>query len=259
MSDFDKRYNSIANGFLLMWVLCFFTPLGLFMWFFYSNHETMPQEINDWGVVGDFVGGLSNPIISTMTFMALIFTILQNQKVLKLTEEELAETRKEIEMTRKANEYQAEEFKTQNYLAVKQAELQSTVDALLKTTELVNRSWNKPTDIPINHPAKDGSMVSKYYSLHDMTAPGFGIDPKEFGSDLIPALSEVMTLLTVHKKLLERMHELSPNNPMIESVSWLVKEPMGWIAENTLPNLSQHQIAVIGELKPFYSGLWEGE
>lgn len=155
MNKEDRKLNSIANGFLLMWVLCITAPVSFFFWFYWENGAGMPDDTNGWGVVGDFVGGLSNPFISALTFLALIFTILQNQKVLRINEEELAETRKEIELTRQANEIQAEEFRKQNEQLREESEVNSMSQAMIRLSDKMNFEWEEVRDSVTKATLKD--------------------------------------------------------------------------------------------------------
>lgn len=141
--DYDNKQDNLAKYLWGLWLICMGVPLvsGAVLWVFYYIGLAVPETLKDWGVVGDFIGGMSNPLISGLTFLALIMTILQNQKVLRLTEEELAETRKEIELTREANEKQAEEHANQNELARQEYRLSHIQNALLQLSEAQNTWW----------------------------------------------------------------------------------------------------------------------
>lgn len=57
-------------------------------------HGIFPGSGNraDWGVLGDFVGGVFNPLLSFISFTLLLFTLFQNQKQLELSSRELKES-----------------------------------------------------------------------------------------------------------------------------------------------------------------------
>ncbi|AXX89385.1 hypothetical protein CKA55_12520 [Arcobacter suis] len=74
------------------------------------------------GPFGDFFGGMLNPILTFCSFMALLMTIILQQKELKLTREqveisvkELGETRKATEISSEALLEQSKSLKTQNF------------------------------------------------------------------------------------------------------------------------------------------------
>jgi len=141
--DYDNKQDNLAKYLWGLWLICMGVPLvsGAVLWVLYYCGLAVPEILKDWGIVGDFIGGMSNPLISGLTFLALIMTILQNQKILRLTEEELAETRKEIELTREANEKQADEHAKQNELARQEYHLSHIQSALLQLSEGLNQRW----------------------------------------------------------------------------------------------------------------------
>lgn len=74
------------------------------------------------GPFGDFFGGMLNPILTFCSFMALLMTIILQQRELKLSREqveisvkELAETRKATEISSEALLEQAKSLKIQNF------------------------------------------------------------------------------------------------------------------------------------------------
>lgn len=58
----------------------------------------------EWGLVGDFFGGLLNPILAFVSFMALLYTINLQSRQLDISKLELEATRKELVASRKAQE-----------------------------------------------------------------------------------------------------------------------------------------------------------
>lgn len=78
------RLNLYSGVVLLM--LAVLVPVGLFIekarWWWISPN---PME---WGVIGDFFGGMLNPILAFASFMALLYTIRIQSEELKLTREE---------------------------------------------------------------------------------------------------------------------------------------------------------------------------
>ncbi len=82
-----------------------------------------------WGALGDFFGGILNPILAFLSLILLFITLQQNQKALsqnkealdqnkdalKMNSEELALTREEVEGSKKALELQASILQKQNF------------------------------------------------------------------------------------------------------------------------------------------------
>lgn len=75
--------------------------------FYVSNFNNgLSTDQSVWGTFGDFLGGTLNPILSFLSLLALLFTIVLQNK-------ELQETRKELRQSREAQEEQTESFKAQ--------------------------------------------------------------------------------------------------------------------------------------------------
>ncbi|MDN5062288.1 hypothetical protein O8C86_10610 [Aliarcobacter butzleri] len=79
-------------------------------------------DIDKLGAFGDFFGGMINPLLTFCTFMALLMTIILQQRELKLSREqvtisvkELGETRKATELSSQALTEQAKSLKLQNF------------------------------------------------------------------------------------------------------------------------------------------------
>ena len=90
--------------------------------FLYSFFEFKIKDINSAGVIGDFFGGVLNPIFALIGLFALLQTIrIQSQelktssKALKNSHEELQLTREEAQLSRKALQQQSESIKLQNF------------------------------------------------------------------------------------------------------------------------------------------------
>lgn len=67
------------------------------------------------GPLGDFFGGILNPLLSFCTFMALLMTIILQQKELSLTRKELNETQKATRDSAEALKEQSNSIKIQNF------------------------------------------------------------------------------------------------------------------------------------------------
>lgn len=68
----------------------------LFMWKFGGGLSSGFDTVESWGQAGDFFGGILNPILAYFSFIAVIFTVLQNQKSLRQSNEELQLSRAEM-------------------------------------------------------------------------------------------------------------------------------------------------------------------
>ncbi|MBT8767565.1 putative phage abortive infection protein [Metapseudomonas boanensis] len=81
-------------------------------------------EIQYWGQIGDFFGGILNPLLSFMALMAVLYTI-------RLQREELKEAREETRIANKIQDKQTEIFERQNFESV----LFRLLDVHVKITE----------------------------------------------------------------------------------------------------------------------------
>lgn len=59
---------------------------------FFGSNLTPKATRADWGVMGDFFGGMLNPILSFLGLVMLLATLIQNQKELELSRNELRES-----------------------------------------------------------------------------------------------------------------------------------------------------------------------
>jgi hypothetical protein len=68
-------------------------------------------DSGDLGTIGDFFGGLLNPILSFISIIVVAYTLMQNKEALSLSSKELKLSREEMELARKehAKSAQAQE------------------------------------------------------------------------------------------------------------------------------------------------------
>ena len=85
----DSNWLSKNLGFL---ITVFIAAAGLLVLYFYNFNEGLSASQEDWGAFGDYMGGLLNPFIAFLAFLALLKTIEIQSKELKLTREELEES-----------------------------------------------------------------------------------------------------------------------------------------------------------------------
>jgi hypothetical protein len=72
--------------------------LGGYAFFFWGHQISSNPE--DWGVFGDFVGGLANPFLSFLTITLLAMTLILQIRQLSISANELRLSREELEMSR---------------------------------------------------------------------------------------------------------------------------------------------------------------
>lgn len=119
----EKRLYSIFTKAFVFIAIIFLIEILFVLGFLIFEKEHNPQSILDLlGPFGDFFGGMLNPILTFCTFMALLMTIILQQRELKLSREQVAISVKELGETRKATEIsslalteQSESLKIQNF------------------------------------------------------------------------------------------------------------------------------------------------
>lgn len=92
-----------------------------FFWFFGVNDQSISNKVSDWGAFGDFIGGLLNPAVAGVGLIFFIKTLKQNEEALRMSAEELAETRFELERSAEAQSSMAQSShdQFQNTLAIR--------------------------------------------------------------------------------------------------------------------------------------------
>ena len=100
----NKDSSNNRTLFIILLVIAGFSIISFaVVWFRYFNffsgtpYSTNP---NDWGVFGDYFGGVLNPILSFLTIILLLYTIKQTSDALQQSKEELILSREAIEATK---------------------------------------------------------------------------------------------------------------------------------------------------------------
>jgi len=78
----------VIIGTLLLWY---------FIWLFIINGQQLSNNTSDWGSLGDFVGGIANPVIALFALIGLIRTIQFQQQEFGHLKEELKKQSKHLE------------------------------------------------------------------------------------------------------------------------------------------------------------------
>jgi len=68
------------------------------------SKSTFATSVEQWGQVGDFFGGMLNPVLAFASFMALLYTIRIQSKQLDVSTKELEAARQELKASREAQE-----------------------------------------------------------------------------------------------------------------------------------------------------------
>ena len=107
-----KTNNLNSTLFIYISVIVIVFIFGMYFWNFAYLGISNDSEV--WAQFGDFIGGILNPFLAFLAFIALLFTIKLQSDALNISKEELEATRKELEKSRIAQEEQSESLKLQN-------------------------------------------------------------------------------------------------------------------------------------------------
>ena len=97
--DNDINLNSLIKIFFITFSVVLFGAIAYFI-FHVAPSPLKPSEI---GQIGDFYGGLLNPLLTFFTIIFLIWSIRLQSRELAATREELTFTREEIKQTAKSH------------------------------------------------------------------------------------------------------------------------------------------------------------
>lgn len=92
--------KSIARSHLIVNAVVALTIGTYIVWFWLLREQSLATETETWGQLGDYVGGLLNPVVAYFAFYWLT-------KSVALQKEELAETRRALEETSNSQAEQA--------------------------------------------------------------------------------------------------------------------------------------------------------
>lgn len=94
-------------------VTAFFIILAVFAIYIHTFNGGLTANHERWGTFGDFVGGILNPILAFLSFIALLFTVALQSRDLKVSNETLKETKLELEQSRMIAERQAKFYESE--------------------------------------------------------------------------------------------------------------------------------------------------
>lgn len=105
----EQKTNKVL---LCIVILAILFAVAIIYLFFKSGG---PEKADQLGPIGDYIGGLINPIFGFLSLIALLYTIKIQAEELKLTREELEATREELSRSAKAQEESSKIFQQQQF------------------------------------------------------------------------------------------------------------------------------------------------
>ncbi|MFY4779799.1 putative phage abortive infection protein [Aliarcobacter butzleri] len=111
----EKRlYSIFTKAFFIILSIFIIEALFVLSFLIFSKEHDPKYILELLGPFGDFFGGMLNPILTFCTFMALLMTIILQQRELKLSREQISISAEELGHTRIATENSAEALKEQS-------------------------------------------------------------------------------------------------------------------------------------------------
>ncbi|HEH6380632.1 hypothetical protein ACSEON_26890 [Pseudomonas aeruginosa] len=123
-----------ARGLFVFLICCILMVSGFYMFNFYGSELSNNPE--QWGQLGDYFGGIMNPILGFITVYILIATIGIQSKQLKASQEELVLTREELKRAAEAATRQASHFE-------REAKLNEYLVLIDKLVVRINKNFNE--------------------------------------------------------------------------------------------------------------------
>lgn len=188
--DFLKQYKNYA-------IFVFSIVLVFFIFKSTGPGATIHYE-SELGTIGDYFGGLLNPVFAFLSFMALLATIKIQSNALKVSSDELSNSRQELELTRgeieksrRAQEEQKEALVQQQ----KEMVIQSFDNKFFQMLNLFNKTVNNLSySIQSHYIGEDDKIIKGQNVLKDIS--------KEFKKNIIKSsINNMDSFQTLFKEM----------------------------------------------------------
>lgn len=149
--DNSQPKNNVGKIALILGVIFFISVITSYIWKFHGT--TISGDPGHWGVLGDFVGGIVNPLLGLVTIWLLTVSLQQNNDMLEQAREELRATLGELKMGQEIQKA------TENALKLQVLESQ------------IARDFNNTIALYDNLEKKLARYYEKYPDLQGITGP----------------------------------------------------------------------------------------
>ena len=123
--DNSQPKNNVGKIALILGVIFFISVITSYIWKFHGT--TISGDPGHWGVLGDFVGGIVNPLLGLVTIWLLTVSLQQNNEMLGQAREELRATLKELERGQEIQKATEDALKKQISLAENARDLEGAI------------------------------------------------------------------------------------------------------------------------------------
>ena len=115
ISNFVHTFDSkkLTNFVIFTVGLTTAIAVGLFTFYIVTFKGGLSHNQSNWGVFGDFFGGVLNPVFGFFTLIVVLLTFTLQNRQLEMNKTELETTRQELRNTKEIAALQVEHLKTQ--------------------------------------------------------------------------------------------------------------------------------------------------
>jgi hypothetical protein len=224
-----KSIIGIGVALLIIAVSVVGVGYGLALWFLgWPPGPTAAAE--SWGVFGDFLGGTINPLLTFLTFIAVLITLLIQTQELKATRDELSLTRAEMSENRKIAEQHVNHLKSEADKSDIQRKIEADKSDIQKTMSIIDKSLNnlflkdiaiagtRVTMIEVMHILS--KEVELAYESESIRIGNMSFDAKElmnkFKNDNISFLEYISSEFEHLNKFLTKYNDITENSSLVE-------------------------------------------
>ena len=140
----EKEMEFLRLRYLAIGVLLYLTAtvLSLYLWKF--NGLAFGDTADVWGQMGDYFGGMLNPIFAFASFMALLYTIRIQSEELRMTREELSKSAAAAQLSAELEKQNLEQQRINNSEQLRIAQYQSISTQLQEKSKVINNTLYAP-------------------------------------------------------------------------------------------------------------------
>lgn len=254
-NSWRKRWFDLSDR--LAWVRIIAVLAGTLLFFYFVNffgvhHQHLPSgDSGDWGTLGDFFGGILNPIVGIVGLVFLAKTLEQNQEALRMSAEELKLSRIELAEARKAQQDLAE---TERSNLEMQKNLRS-IDNITAILESYNHSWQALGETAFNFylPQPPGEWAGdpntiSIFEIDQLKSPELLLVTTDDNNIVRLAVLDSIRFVTYTRTLTQSLDELHTSLKIQNNLEYFI-----WIERQDeyiklLENLSRVKIALYPEI-----------
>ena len=184
---------------------------------YFVKYGEVPGDPASWGQLGDYLGGVLNPVFGFLSVFALLVALVLQTRELKLSRESLVLSRDELKLSREEQAKAAEALGLQNK-AIRQQSFEQTFFSMLRLLEEVVSQVSHPRLFPpeggrkaLAQHIEDNFQNIRLRNMYPNSPMGAPTYPEEVRASLLLMLrddskGQMTRFLRVLVNILEHMH-----------------------------------------------------